>query len=226
MISHFNLNKEAAYIDPKEFDITIGIPELQQQALWYQQIKPLKASLKFRPPYYFPGMTRQFPYFAGTLMKEVWAGSRATETRLIPQGTEIQDYDLKWYEGALYYYNIVERGDNKYFVPFEPENVATARKEIAAPDLLNDYDSTASVFLAGQYLLRTISNFKTVEAINLLLNVVSRLSGGRSRLYTLRRERTAETAATTTEEALTQSPEQKRQKEELIAKLRTAIGPQ
>lgn len=226
LISHINLNKAGEYVDPKDFDIKIGIPEMRQQALWYSQIKPLKASLKFRPPYYFPGTSRQFPYFAGTLLKQVWAGSRATETQLVPNDSKVIDYDLKWYEGALYYYNIVERSDNKYFVPFEPDNEVAARKEIAAPDLLNDYDSTASVFLAGQYLLRTLGNFKPVEAVNLTLNIVSRLTGGKNRLYNLRRSQTAETAnlaGWTETTALTQTPDQQREKEQLIAALKETM---
>ena len=112
LISQLNLNKNNEYLEPQEFDIVYGIPELRQQAIWYREIKPLKASLKFRPPYYFPGMVRNLAYFEGTLIKEVWAGSRATETRLVPASTKLIDYDLKWYEGALYHYNIVERSDD------------------------------------------------------------------------------------------------------------------
>ena len=91
--------------------------------------------------------------------------------------------------------------------------------------MLNDYDSTASVFVAGQYLSRTLKNFKPVEAVNLILNLVSRLTGGKNRLYNLRRsqaEKTEETVETIPTE-LKQSPEQAQKKEQMITELRVVL---
>lgn len=220
LISHLNLNKDGQQVEPQNLDINFGIPELRQQGLWYKGIKPLKASLKFRPPYYFPGMTQRFTYFEGTLLKEVWSSARATETRLIPSSTKLIEYDLKWYEGVLYYYNIVERSDNKYLVPFEKDG-AIAVKPIAEPDLLNDFDSSATVFIAGQYLARTIKNFKPSEAINLVLNIVDQLSRGKNRLYNLRRN--ALESQSSSQAGLKQTTEQARIKEELLQELQTQL---
>lgn len=137
--------------DPKTFDRKYIIPDMLMQAQWVKTVKPIKASLKFRLPYYFPddNMSRDFSYFPGTIVKELWIGARSTETRLVPSSYEFVTWDIQWYEQAMFYHNVIFRSDTIFFNPLKGKK---SRVEIDAPEHLNSFDDTAHIFILMRYL--------------------------------------------------------------------------
>ena len=130
----------------KEYDDVV-IRDMNHQQRWYSLIKPRIASLKFRLPYYNPGGATNFAYLNGYVLKGVWPLASSTETRLVPVGESIREWDLKWYEQALAYHNQHFREGTTFFNLF-----TNLLEPIDAPELLNDFDSTAEAFILRGYL--------------------------------------------------------------------------
>lgn len=139
------------------------IAEMRLQESWVRLMRPVASSLKFRLrwstnselsrkyPDYRP--SRFFEYLSGSIMFQPWVGRTSTETRLIVLRDDIDKthiYDTLTYEQQMFYFNYVVRQTDRYLNPLTGD--ATT---IDAPHgLLNDYDSTAEVFIIKSYLQR------------------------------------------------------------------------
>lgn len=143
----------------------ILIPNLEMQAKWYLIIKPYLCSLKFRLPYYEKGKERSFPYLPGYIVKQIWTGYQSVETRLIPTGTQMIPYDLKWYEDALYYHNAVLRNEVQIFL--NPLKNRDPLSPINGKELLNDFDSVCEAIILRDYLIKYTGNYRSSDVVAL-----------------------------------------------------------
>jgi len=154
------------------------------QAKAVQIIRPIVASLKFKPPWSdtrgpaIVDLVSKTPseitkdletvgsgkaktsvdwlvYLDGVIMFQPFIGNSSTETRLI-----VTDPDsvVKWrtlkFENQLFYHNRVSRIKFRFYNPFIPEALTGAQLPIDYPELLNNYDSAATTFTLGYYLDR------------------------------------------------------------------------
>lgn len=123
------------------------------QQEWVRLIKPAYASLKFRLPYPRDKTdTRAVEYLAGNVYIQPWAPATSSETRLVPRRNAAGEYytgswNLREYDGWLYYHNRVTRRQNTYLNFLTNDNHPPD-----APELLNDYDSMAETRVWEQYL--------------------------------------------------------------------------
>lgn len=122
--------------------------DMDSQKRWYEIMRPVHAFLKFRLPWPDRWAAPLREYLYGYLFVQPWAPQTSTEGRLYPikdnQGNPIL---FKWgnkdYESAMFYHNTVVRETVKFApVPFDP------------PELLDDYDSIAEVFILRNFLAK------------------------------------------------------------------------
>jgi hypothetical protein len=130
--------------------------DMQMQQNWVLLMNPLHALLKFRLPWpqeYINGepVDRKVIYLKGTVFWQPWVGQNSTETRLKPIKNNKGKYELaEWsiveYEQWCAYHNKVDRDEVIY------KNIFTNTDDpILAPELLNDYDSTAEAYILKLY---------------------------------------------------------------------------
>jgi len=82
------------------------IENMEAQARWHKLIKARKSMLKLR----FPFGENKMKYLDGEIRFQVWEKNESTETRLIiGKKTKEKEYDIRKYEGQLYYFNRVTR---------------------------------------------------------------------------------------------------------------------
>jgi len=127
--------------------------ELQRQCV--EIMNPVQAHLKFRLPYSdFDPKYLKLNYFDGNVLLQPWAPYTSTETRLVPIKNPISGkYEKKvWdaivYEEQLFYHNTVSRSNQIFLNPliFPPKTLP-----IDPPELNNEYDSVAEVFVLKAY---------------------------------------------------------------------------
>lgn len=166
--------------EPKTFDLKYVIPDMAMQAQWVKIVRPMKASLKFRLPYYFPetGMSRNFSYFPGMIVKELWIGARSTETRLVPSSYDFVDWDIKWYEQAMFYHNIIFRADTFFYDFLKGKR---SKDEIDPPEHLNSFDDVAHVFILTKYLEKLTGTWSEREVLALSRTLIQEI--GKQKKY-------------------------------------------
>lgn len=154
--------------------------DMTDQLRWYNIIKPISALLKFRLPW--PGLwpTEGYEYPAGYLFKQVWSPQSSTEGRLVPFNGETISWDIKAYEEMMFYHNVIVREQFKY--------VNEAKDE---PQLIDDYDSTAEVFILKEYLNK-YGIVSSENIITLSQNITKNLNYGmpKQKWVTLNKTRT------------------------------------
>lgn len=153
--------------------------DMLDQLKWFNIIKPVHALLKFRLPW--PGLwpSLGYEYPAGYVFKQVWAPQSSTEGRLVPMGDQIISWDIKAYEEMMFYHNVVVREQFKY--------VNEAQDK---PQLLDDYDSTAEVFILKDYLVKYGTTDVTPEDIvTLSRNITKSLNSDNQTWVTLSKTR-------------------------------------
>jgi hypothetical protein len=121
---------------------------LQQE--WYNTIRPVKALLKLRLPYAYKFIPKYFRYLAGYVLKQPWAPQMTSETRLVPIGYDICDYDVEKYGNQMFYFNTVIRETVKYSIPGTDFN----GQDIDPPELTSSFDSTLEFSIIREYLRR------------------------------------------------------------------------
>jgi len=89
------------------------VQDMRLQEHIYNVLKPKKALLKFRLPYYYvPTVAEKykgkFEYLDGDVYLQAYSRKRSTETRLVPNG-QVKVWDLKNYQDALYDFNYRRR---------------------------------------------------------------------------------------------------------------------
>lgn len=135
-------------MSPQENEKAV-IEDMRQQERWYKAIAPVKALLKFRPPYAYEFIPRYFHYLAGYLLKQAFAPQTTTETRLVPYDTTEADYDVIKYGDQMFYHNTVIREQTTFENPFTGD--ATP---IDYPELTNDFDSTLEIYILIEYVIK------------------------------------------------------------------------
>lgn len=138
-------------ISKNEYETKVwGDMKLQEQ--WIQIIRPVKAQLKFRLPYYYPDIpdytfaSGKVEYLNGTVYKGIYAPQTSTETRLVTSADqETVWWDIKKYESQLFYFNDTIRSNVQYLNPFFSQ-LPESKGPIDLPELLNDYDSLAEIW--------------------------------------------------------------------------------
>ena len=131
--------------------------DMQLQARIYETVRPVKAMLKFRLPYYIEGTTSRYSeYLYGLVYRGIWAPQSSTETRLVPMansdGVDRISWDNLKYESQLYYHNVRVRERMSFRNPFFNENEIEAMTPVDGDELTNDYDSIAEVIVWRDYL--------------------------------------------------------------------------
>lgn len=127
--------------------------ELQRKCV--EIMNPVQAHLKFRLPYSdFDHNYLKVEYMDGYLLLQPWAPYTSTETRLVPvkdphsNKYKTKTWDALQYEEQLFYHNTVLRSNQLYLNPLGFKNDLTP---IDPPELHNDYDSVAEVFILNSY---------------------------------------------------------------------------
>ena len=138
------------------------IEDHKLQAKWVKEIKPIRACLKFRPPYYFPYVKElEFEYFKGTVYRQVWQRAMSSETRLVPDPPENGEYatatyHIRAYENMCFYHNMFIRQGEIFANPFSENNPEIGESDPIAETigLTNDYDSVCTTTIICDYLSR------------------------------------------------------------------------
>src|SRR5581483_10110379 len=107
-------------------------------------------------PYPITAKYKTFKYLDGLIFKQPWAPQTSTETRLLIKTQENnriaeKDYDTELYQDQMFYHNTVIREQFRY-----------SADNIDAPELLNDWDSTAEYEILKQYFINK-NNEEDVE---------------------------------------------------------------
>lgn len=108
--------------------------------------------------------TATYDYLYGYLFKQAWAPETSTEGRLVPVNNTIA-WDIKTYEGQMFYHNVVIREQFKFNNPLINKPI----KGLDLPELTNDYDSMAEVIIIRDYLIKYVPDSKS----NLQNNIIS-----------------------------------------------------
>lgn len=116
--------------------------DMQMQMHWYETINPIQAHLKFRLPWpdRWPSIT--YRYLFGYLFKQPWAPQSSTEGRLVPVKGRYFDWNIQDYEEVMFYFNNTIRETFKCNEAIDP------------PELTDDFDSNAEVFILKEYIAK------------------------------------------------------------------------
>lgn len=125
------------------------IEDMRRQEMWYKEVSPVKALLKFRPPYAYDFIPPYFRYLAGYLFKQAFAPQTTTETRLVPYGTTEADYDVAKYGNQMFYHNTIIREQTQFNNPFTEDLTP-----IDPPELTNDFDSVLEAYILSEYMIK------------------------------------------------------------------------
>jgi len=141
--------KESIYMETME---RLVEEDMINQKRWVEIIRPKLFMLKFRLPYYFgEGITKEtFDYLDGQILKQPYAKTSSTETRLIGTQNDIKDkeYDIKKYEEQMFFHNRRIRVEYKFENPF------TGFEPLWPSELLDDYDSVYEILVLKKLLER------------------------------------------------------------------------
>jgi len=94
-------------------------------------------------------------YLDGTIMLQPYVGPSSTESRLIvTDPTKIVRYSTLKYQNQMSYHNRVVRVKTNFYNPFIPDTLISSKEPPYPQELLNNYDSIATMFCLGYYLRR------------------------------------------------------------------------
>ena len=98
---------DPARMTPEEVEVHVA-KDNQRQMEWHLALNPVRSMLKFRLNYSNFGMG-ETRYLDGDVYLPIWGPQTTTETRLVPFGKEIKDWDNKLYEEQMFYFNTQTR---------------------------------------------------------------------------------------------------------------------
>lgn len=133
---------------------------LQQH--WVETIKPEQACLKCRIPYHFTyAKQTEYPYFEGTVYRQVWQRVISTETRLVPNKPingvyTMINYDARTYEDLCFHHNMYTRQKIVFANPLtsiDPD-IKETDKIAETIGLNNDFDSTCTTMIILDYFAK------------------------------------------------------------------------
>jgi hypothetical protein len=125
-------------------------------------VNPMAASLKMRLPYVDVSsdgklVDKPVEYLDGFVFKQPWAKQNTNETRLFPIKVNGKYRRRIWssikYQDQTYFHNRFSRVSNEYFNPYTSDITPIYENE-----LLNDYDSTATISVIRDYILKMEKN--------------------------------------------------------------------
>lgn len=128
---------------PSEEDV---IKDMRLQERWIRAMNPAAYMIKLRLPY----EKKKITYLRGGIYFQVWAPVSSGETRLIgtlESGFDDQEYDVSWYENALYRFNTCTRMQ-KFEIPVMTKDIQAA-EQMGLP---HSYDLKAEQFILAEYL--------------------------------------------------------------------------
>ena len=136
---------------------------LQQK--WYQTIKPTKALLKMRLPYYEKFLTSneiEYEYLDGIVYRQQFSSQTSSETRFVPfdpnsDGTyKMRKWNIIVYQDVNSAHNKIMREKTKFINPFSINDKNIEMDDLIAQKigLYNDYDSTAVTIIIIDYLMK------------------------------------------------------------------------
>lgn len=133
--------------------------DMLMQQEWVMEMDPEHALLKFRLPWPVDATDQNVEYLKGTVYWQAWAPHTSTETRLKPIRNETthlyekMSWSILKYEEQCFHHNIVTRESSKF---------TNFLSSIDFPELLDDFDSMAEVWILYNYLA-TKTNFESSQ---------------------------------------------------------------
>jgi hypothetical protein len=195
IISDLRVVTQACKASPAIFEAQVAEDmKLQQEIIL--TVNPVAASLKLRFPYVDTNrdgkmIDKPVEYLDGFVFKQPWAKQNTNETRLFPIKVNGKYRRRIWssikYQDQTYFHNRFSRVSNEYFNPYTSDITPIYENE-----LLNDYDSTATIYVIRDYILKMEKNEGTREKGIALYRVImdiindSRPSGRKLMLSQLR----------------------------------------
>jgi hypothetical protein len=88
----------------EEFEERV-VADMEAQRHWCELMRPVMASLKFRPPW----DDKTLEYYSGDIYFQIWAAQKSTETRLFTNCRSTQQYSNSLYADQLFHHNIITR---------------------------------------------------------------------------------------------------------------------
>lgn len=151
--------------------------DMNMQLSWVQKVKPVKAHLKFRPPYDLPCIkTDTCNYLDGDIYKQAFAPLTSTETRLVTDANmPVINWKFKIYEQMMFYHNNVVREHVKFVNPLTNinENIS---EELG---LLQDYDSVVFTVTVKDYLEKfNVNNPTPDQVLSLCKFIIDEVGSG------------------------------------------------
>ncbi len=155
--------------------------DMNLQRYWFEQIKPTKALLKMRLPYYENFLTTPetlLEYLDGIVYRQQFAPPTSTETRLVPYDADdtgkypTRIWNIISYERVTNSHNkglregilikeskgseIIKKEFIRFINPFSAQDKSIKFDQPIAETLglINDYDSTAATLIILDYLLK------------------------------------------------------------------------
>lgn len=140
--------------------------DMQDQQRWYEIINPVNALMKFRLPWPDRWPTETYSYLFGYVFIQAWAPQTSTECRLSPVkdangNSGMFDWNIREYESVLFHHNSIIREETKF-----------NDGDYDSPELLDDFDSMAEVFILQDYLLK----FPSCDVITLSRQITDELN--------------------------------------------------
>jgi len=140
-----------------------GMSDLLIQKEWIEQIKPVLSLLNFD----FPQADKQNKlqsYLDGTLLRQIFASSGSSETRLLIKGIAYRDWDLVTYKKMNSYFDHYIRQKGLYFSPIDGSKRPIYKKK----GLYNDFESTAFTIIVIDYLKKINSLVSETNILKIL----------------------------------------------------------
>ena len=126
-----------------------NLVDLNTQKEFVDLINPVQASLRFRLGYPTDD-DEEFEYFRGSLFFELWGMPSTSDTMLVPfkENGEFKmgQWNLREYEEWNFHQNVRIRDFTTYINPLTNDYTI-----IDKPELVNDYESTAEVYILKRY---------------------------------------------------------------------------
>lgn len=143
--------------------------DLKNQSEWYNIIKPVKCTLKFKPPT-TSALSKEdtFEYLAGVVYFKLFAPKESFESGLVPEGYLTYQYNVVDYVNAMHNKNII-RNNEHFLNPFDDK----LNPNFVGNDLTDDYDSVGMILVLSDYLVK-ISGEATKDNVIRLYKYISR----------------------------------------------------
>ncbi|GIW70160.1 MAG: hypothetical protein KatS3mg101_0907 [Patescibacteria group bacterium] len=147
----------------------IIIKDMELQRHWYEVLKPIAASLKFRLPYFFHN---ELSYLDGKLIVQPWAPRNTTECRLIPNG-KTKTWNIREHVNKMAYLNTIVRKEFRFYNFID----GNSKKPFSVKHgLNNDFDSAYTVLIALNYLKKMSMYNSNTTLINFLGSLLLKIN--------------------------------------------------